>query len=698
MVSPLLDRLEIARRNRFVGRASEIELFRNALQETEFPFFVLHLFGPGGVGKTSLLREFSFIAAQMKAQTIYLDSRNVEPSPDFFSFALSSAIGLSPTDSVAHFFAANPGRYIILIDTSELLAPLDSWLRDVFLPQLPANVLVVFAGRTPPSLAWRTDPGWQTMMRIVPLRNLSLEESRAYLTRRNVPAEDHEAVLDFTHGHALALSLVADAFAQRPGVKFQPEDAPDIIKTLLEQFVQKVPGPAHRAALEACALVRLTTEPLLSIMLDMPDVHELFEWLRDLSFIDSERRGIFPHDLAREALVADLRWRNPEWYAELHTRARHYYMERLQATNDEQLQRRILFSYIFLHRDNPAVRPYFEWQESGTVFTDHLRPQDVPAVVEMVRRHEGERSAQLAAYWLERQPDRVSILRDATRQTVGFLTSLALDRVEPADLNQDPGLATLCHYLQTHHPLRPKETALAFRFWMGRDTYQAVSPIQSRIFLNIVQQYLTTPRLAFTFLPCENPDFWTAVFGYADLARLEGADFTIDGRRYGVYGHDWRIVSPMAWLNLMAEREIAASPTAPAPKPAEPLVMFTEESFAEAVRDALRFYTDPAAILHNPLLKSRLITTKAGPAASPFEQSKVACELLMQTAITMQYSPRLAKLYRAVYHTYFQPAETQEKAAELLDLPFSTYRRHLRAGIDFIAERLWQQEVALINN
>jgi hypothetical protein len=46
-------------------------------------------------------------------------------------------------------------------------------------------------------------------------------------------------------------------------------------------------------------------------MLATPDVHELFEWLRGLSFIESGRLGLYPHDLAREALVADLRWRHP---------------------------------------------------------------------------------------------------------------------------------------------------------------------------------------------------------------------------------------------------------------------------------------------------------------------------------------------------------------------------------------------------
>ena len=93
--------------------------------------------------------------------------------------------------------------------------------------------------------------------------------------------------------------------------------------------------------------------------------HELFEWLRGLSFIESSAQGLFPHDLAREALVADLHWRHPDWYAELHRRARNYYAARLQQTRGIE-QQRLLFDYIFLHRDNPAVRPFLEWQTSGS--------------------------------------------------------------------------------------------------------------------------------------------------------------------------------------------------------------------------------------------------------------------------------------------------------------------------------------------
>jgi hypothetical protein len=57
--SRLGDRLAVARRRRFVGRAAELALFNSALAEAEPPFALLHVHGPGGVGKTLLLGEFA---------------------------------------------------------------------------------------------------------------------------------------------------------------------------------------------------------------------------------------------------------------------------------------------------------------------------------------------------------------------------------------------------------------------------------------------------------------------------------------------------------------------------------------------------------------------------------------------------------------------------------------------------------------
>lgn len=355
MSSRVSDRLLELRRRRFVGRAAERSLFESVLASPQLRWQVLYIFGPGGVGKTTLLREFAYMCDRAETPAVYLDARNIEPLPEAFSSTLQSATGVTTQDSLFDKISASDGHYVIFIDTYETLAKLEDWLWEMFLPQLPENALVVLAGRTPPSKSWRNDPGWQALTCTIELGNLSPEESRTYLTKRQIPAEQHKPVLLFTHGHPLALSLVADVFAQHGDIHFQPEAVPDVVKTLLEQFLQEVPSPLHRTALEVCALVQLTTEPVLAETLAIPDACELFNWLRGLGFIESGPQGIFPHDLAREVLAADLRWRNLKKYTELYCRIRIYRCNRIMQSQGAELERALL-EYLF---DSARVRSYF---------------------------------------------------------------------------------------------------------------------------------------------------------------------------------------------------------------------------------------------------------------------------------------------------------------------------------------------------
>ncbi|HEX2092977.1 MAG TPA: AAA family ATPase [Longimicrobiaceae bacterium] len=695
MAPRLGDRLSALRRQRFVGRDEERVMFRKALSAPSLPFNVLYIHGPGGIGKTTLLREYRHIADEEGATALSLDARNLEPTPESFLAALSAALDASPGISPVAALSAGPERRVIFVDTYEILAPLDNWLRETFLPELPENVLVVLAGRNPLSRTWRTDPGWQTLVRSLALRNLSPEESQRYLSGRQVPAEVQHAALEFTHGHPLALSLVADVLEQHPGQSFRPTDAPDVIRTLLEQFLQEVPGPTHRAALEACALFRLTTEALLTEVLDTPEVPEVFLWLRGLSFVESGPLGLFPHDMVRDALSADLRWRNPDRYAELHGRARAYYSRRLAQTHGRE-QQIVLSDYMYLHRDNPIVRPFLDWQETGTTVPDTASEEDLPALVEMVARHEGEESARLAEYWLRRQPASALVFRGTRREPTGFMTLLRLEDTTAEDREADPAVGAACRHLAACAPLRQGERATHFRFWLGRDDYQSVSSTQSLAFLKIAQHYLTTSGLAFTFLPVADAEFWNPFFSYIDLFRVPGADFRVGGREYRVFGHDWRVVPPLVWLDLLAQRELDPSPPAASPLSGAPPVphfaILDETGFAAAVHDALRCFTRPREMRRNPLLRTRLVAEEAGPDAPDAERVSALQALIRRSAEQLRASPKQARLYDALHHTYFHPAPNQERAAQLLYVSFSTFRRHLKAGVDHVADTLWQWE------
>lgn len=693
----LEERLRAARARVFVGRDDELALLASALDADALPFLVLYVFGPGGVGKTSLLHAYDRLCRQREVAARYVDASSIEPSPEAFLTALRDALALEAGTDPLEALAAHGHRQVLLLDTVETISVLDGWLRTHFLPRLPDHVLVVLAGRDLPAQGWQADPGWQALVRTVSLRNLDGAASRALLRQRAIADEQHEAVLAFTHGHPLATSLVADLLKQQPGMVFEPQQAPDVIKMLLEQFVQKVPGPAHRGALEACSLVRYVTESLLQSLLDASPIHEVFVWLRSLSCVEAGPRGLFLHALAREVLAADLRWRNPEWHAELHRRARHFYTTSLKQ-DEGRFDQEILADYTFLYRDHPLVRPLFarlrsQWAGSDPILEDTARASDWPALAEMVAHHEGDAAQRLARHWFDRQPQGVLVYRDQAGAPLGFMLTLRLNETTPEDRAADPATQQAWAYLQMHGALRPGECATMFRFWMARATYQDVSPVQSLIFLSRIRHYLNTPGLAFTFLPCRKPAYWGLIFAYAAMTRLAEADYEVEGQPYAVFGHDWRAMPPTAWLDLLAQRSFSTMPSAQPPPAEERLLVLSRSGFAEAVRDALRAYTQPGKLRRNPLLRSRLVIDRAGLNADEPRRLEALRHLLVTTAATLEANPREASYFRAVQYTYLQPAPTQEQAAEHLGLPFSTFRRHLKRGLNRITDLLWQQEI-----
>ena len=267
------------------------------------------------------------------------------------------------------------GRAALLLDTYESAAGLDNWIRDEFLPQVGEQMFVVIAGREPPGSAWLADPGWRELLRVVSLRNLAPDDSRALLRASGVDEAFHERALELTHGHPLALSLLVDVLRQRgeheAAERLDLRDAPDCVRALLARFVADVPSARHRAALEVCAHTRVTTEDLLRAALDYDDAGALFAWSRTLSIIEEGREGVFPHDVARDVLDLDLRWRDRAGYARMRRQVRRHVVHRIRTTAGRE--QRATADLRFLHRANAGIRPFYDWDSLGKHYLERCR-------------------------------------------------------------------------------------------------------------------------------------------------------------------------------------------------------------------------------------------------------------------------------------------------------------------------------------
>jgi hypothetical protein len=142
-------------------------------------------------------------------------------------------------------------------------------------------------------------------------------------------------------------------------------------------------------------------------------------------------------------------------------------------------------------------------------------------------------------------------------------------------------------------------------------------------------------------------------------------------------------------LEVTAARELGEQVTITAPEPA---AMLSHEEFASSVKQALRSLHQPQALLRNPLMASSMVQNelREHPDHRP---DQVLRGLIINAAQVVKADPRAEAQYRVLDRTYLHPAPSQEKAAELLNLSFSTYRRYRDRGIEAITGWLWDRDI-----
>ena len=684
-------RLERERARRFVGRAPELELFAARLEassrseiarDRDALFSVLWVHGPGGIGKSTLLRNLTAAARKADFTVAEVDGGRVMPTPAGIRAALRQ-----PAE-----------RRVIMFDAAERLQPADSWLREEFLPALPAETLVVIASRRPPDAAWLADPGWRDLLRVISLRNFSPDHTRVLLEVEGISTQLLDQVMALTHGHPLAVSLLIDAVRRSGPMADVPatlQDLPDVVTALLNRLVDQAPTGRHRAALQVSAHAAVTTEPLLRAVLpaDPQEASDLWDWLRDVTIMEDAHSGLRPHDVARDVLEAELRWRDPDTYADIHRRLRGYLVDQVKSSagNPDALQHAAA-DLIFLIRDHPIGGAHWDWEALDEGLEQKpVEPEEAEVIIAMTRTTQGEQQADLAAHWLDCQPEAFRVFRDPDGEIAGYAARLALHLARPEDIAVDPGTTALWAYAQQHRTPRPGEQVLAWRFLVDRDPDERHPRISGTMFgAWHVSDILLRPTTAWEFDACYTDlEHWEEFFNHWDFVHAPEADYIVGTTRYVAFAHDWRRVGVADWLERTAARElgeqVSVSPTASA-------AVLSHEEFATSVKQALRSLHQPQALLRNPLLASGMVQSalREHPENRP---DQILRALILDAAQVLKSDPRAESQYRVLDRTYLRPAPTQEKAAEVLDLPFSTYRRYRDHATEAITDWLWDKDI-----
>jgi hypothetical protein len=339
---------------------------------------------------------------------------------------------------------------------------------------------------------------------------------------------------------------------------------------------------------------------------------------------------------------------------------------------------------LYLHRHSPVTAAIWAVRSRG-VAASPGRPEDHPQVVALVERVHGPANAELTRRWLAEQPDALQVVRQGGR-VVAFALGVIVPTGSPLE-REDPIVRTALAHVERTGPARPGERVHVMRSMSGtegleRDPYAVlVSSVDA------LTTWLTQP-LAWSFAAPTDEEFWGPFFDYIALERI--TEVSVGGRRHVLHGIDWRRLSPDRWMDLMNDRERTGESGPPPAHLLRPAPLGREQ-FAAAVRAALRDLHRDDRLASSPLLGTRLADSPVGCGPAALRDS------LLRGVAAVGRRPRGAGLQRVLDRTFVRAAPTQEAAAEVLGLPFSTYRRHLATALDELVELLWAVEIGEIS-
>jgi len=308
----------------FQGRTAEMATVWRLLTAPRQLPRVLQIHGPPGIGKSAFAYALARMCGRRGHPAVILDSRD---------FGHDAAI-LSDAVAVRLAQAQAPGSdwpALLVLDTFEEMQDMESPFWDVFLPSLDGPVLVALSGRQPPP-APAASLRWRGLVDDLELGPLSAAESRRLLRHHGVTDRATAgSVAAFARGNPLFLTVAAQR--ARSARSWDADLSHAVAQSLIGPMTRETADPGVRRLLEAASLVRTFNQELLEDMTGS-DVSDSFAALCALSVVRVVAAGARLHDLVRESVATDLRWRAPAACQKMRRRACAY-LTRMAASSPD---------------------------------------------------------------------------------------------------------------------------------------------------------------------------------------------------------------------------------------------------------------------------------------------------------------------------------------------------------------------------
>ena len=643
MPATLMELADQLDRDRYVGREPELARLGELIAASGGRIVLVH--GPGGIGKSALLRQAGRLAWAAGRPVIALDLRDAVPVPA----ALQAATGTSGLE-----------RPVILIDTFEHVAALADHLRDQVLPALPAGALVLIGTRLPPEPAWRAGP-WSALVETMPLAPLSVPESRRLLHSHGLddPALV-DAALTWTNGFPLGLVLAAEhgEAGDRPAESV----AQELVTRLLgEPYAAE---GSQLAALVLAATVRVTTPALLAGVLPDADPVATWDWLSQRAFMARAGGGLAPHELVATALRTLVRVQSPALERQIRRRAVDFLVADAVAGGPTTV------ADLTVLVENPTIRWAFG-VNGRTHYLDAVRPGDAKVLLDPTNPRLAPNAGRLRR-WLEALPCPVFVVRDAHRAVAGVGLAFSTATAGP-DAWADPDVG---RWLRHAADSVEGDTVI----WLCSETVgdDPAGLVQG---LLGVGGYLFTHSAnpAASYIPI-TPDQPEAVaFARESGARhLPELDTTLDD---GSPLHTYVIHDGPGGVYERLHRRVYAELALPFDAAERPAGEPTDQDLAEELRAAFRVHGRDADLARTPLAE-RLIGTGGSISARAAEVRR-----LLAIAVADAWPDPRCEERLVLEQSYLGASGT-------LHVSRSTRYRLLRRSLDAVAASLAHQSVA----